>query len=74
MDLLIQLSSEAHRDKDDKFQLKILTSSESSEISMAVACGMFLWFFSYACGDISQLPGWKISQVSSSRVPSACQG
>ena len=33
-----------HRDKDAKFPLKNVTSSESSEISMAVAAGgMFLW-------------------------------
>ena len=32
---------EGHRGKDGKLQLKVVTSSESSEISIAV--GMFLW-------------------------------
>ena len=40
MSMVIRNSS-GHRDKDGKLQLKTVTSSESSEISMAV--GMFLW-------------------------------
>ena len=74
MHMVMQNSSEGHRDRMANYSSKILLRQNHQKSQWQLrqlAC--FFGVFSYAGGNTSQLPGKAISQVYSSRVPSLLQ-